>query len=103
MKDRYFPWCDKIMRRRPTAARSTMIAEASYWSSPRSLSQTCLDTVAGVNALAMAALRASPYLLEEVGLTGGPEEARSKFTPKELAEGSQESQLTRMVISLSLL
>jgi hypothetical protein len=45
-----------------------------------------LDTVAGVNALAMAALRASPYLLEEFGLTGGSEEARSKFTLKELAK-----------------
>ena len=36
--------------------------------------------------LAMAALRASPHLLEEFGLTGGAEEARPKLTLKELAK-----------------
>ncbi len=52
-----------------------------------------LGHVAGVNALAMAALRGSPHLLEEFGLTSsGPEEAdgaRCKLTLKELTKNRQ--------------
>ena len=89
MKDRYCPWCDKIMRRRPTAADCGPLHDdcrSELLEQPKEFLADMLGHVAGVNALAMAALRASPYLLEEFGLTGGSEEARSKFTLKELAK-----------------
>jgi hypothetical protein len=61
----------------------TLVTSAT---SPGLADQRCISVVAGVNALAMAALRASPHLLEEFGLTSGAEEARPKLTLKELAK-----------------
>ena len=86
MKDRYCPWCDKKYETSADSGPFCDDCRSKLLEQPKEFLVDMLGHVAGVNALAMAALRASPYLLEEFGLTGGPEEARSKFTLKELAK-----------------
>ena len=86
MKDRYCPWCDKKYEAPSDSGPLCDECRSELLEQPREFLVDMLGHVAGVNALAMAALRASPHLLEEFGLTGGGEGARPKLTLKELAK-----------------
>ena len=75
MKDRYCPWCDrKYQAESDNSGPLCDECRTDLLERPKEFLVDMLGHVAGVNALARAALRASPHLLEEFGLTGGPEE-----------------------------
>src|SRR5271157_2113353 len=79
MKERYCPWCDR--KYQAESDKSSPLCDecrTELLEQPKEFLVDMLGHVAGVNALAMAALRGSPHLLEEFGLTGsGSEEADS--------------------------
>jgi hypothetical protein len=94
MKDRYCPWCDRKYQAESNKGGPLCDeCREELMEQPREFLVGMLGHLADLNALAIAALRASPHLLEEFGLAGsGPEEAdgtRRKLTLKELAKSRQ--------------
>ncbi len=95
MKERYCPWCER--KYRPKNDESGPLCDdcrTELMEQSKEFLVDMLGHVAGVNALAMAALRASPGILDEFGLASGAEETGfpRKLALRELTKNRQKVQ-----------